>query len=195
MSSKPSLLLYLHGFNSSPLSLKAEILKAYCAEHRPDITFVSPQLPVYPQPCFALLRELCERYSTDYHMGVVGSSLGGYFATWLKHEYPMKAVLVNPAAKPYELLQDYLGPQVNPYTHQQYNLQPQHVEDLRGIDVKNLASPQDFWLLQQTGDEVLDYHQAVAKYQGAKQTIEAGGDHSFVGFERHAKEIIDFLQL
>lgn len=195
MTTKPSLLLYLHGFNSSPLSLKAEIIKNYCNEHRPDITFVAPQLPVHPGPCIELLQNLAEKYAKEYQVGLVGSSLGGYLATWLNHEFGFRAVVVNPAARPFELLQDYLGPQVNPYTQQEYLLEQKHVDDLKAIDVEVLSSPEDFWLLQQTGDEVLDYRQAVDKYRDAKQLVEQGGDHSFVGFKRYAKEIVEFLQL
>ncbi|GAM62632.1 putative esterase [Vibrio ishigakensis] len=195
MQSKPSLLLYLHGFNSSPLSLKAEIIKKYCAEHRPDITFIAPQLPVHPRPCFELLEEMVAKYKSDYQIALVGSSLGGYLATWLNSKFGFKAVVVNPAVRPYELLQDYLGPQENPYTQQKYLLEQSHVEDLKTIDVAKLNNSADFWLLQQTGDEVLDYRQAVDKYRDAKQTVEEGGDHSFVGFERYAGQIVDFLQL
>ena len=125
----------------------------------------------------------------------MGSSLGGYLSTWLNAHYGFKAVVVNPAVKPYELLSDYLGEQVNPYTGEHYVLEQKHIEELKALDVASISQPSDFWLLQQTEDEVLDYRQAVTKFQGAKQTVEEGGDHSFVDFERYPQKIIEFLTL
>lgn len=192
---KPSLLLYIHGFNSSPLSLKANEMKSYCETHRSDIKVVIPQLPCFPEQARELLISIVEKYQDDYRIGLVGSSLGGYLSTWLNSLYGFRAVLVNPAVKPYELLEDYLGEQVNPYTHERYILKAQHIETLKSLDVVNIKSAEDFWLLQQEGDEVLDYRQAVDKFADAKQTVEEGGDHSFQGFERFPQQIVKFLQL
>lgn len=192
---KPSLLLYIHGFNSSPLSLKASLMKSYCETHRSDIRVLIPQIPCFPEPAKAMLIELVERYKDDFNIGLVGSSLGGYFSTWLNDIYGFRAVLVNPAVKPYELLQDFLGEQVNPYTQEHYVLKPEHVKTLRTLDVVNICAPESLWLLQQKEDEVLDYRQAVEKYAASKQTVESGGDHSFQQFERFPAEIIHFLEL
>jgi len=192
---KPSLLLYIHGFNSSPLSHKANVMKSYCEQHRPDIKVVVPQLPCFPQQAAQHLLALVEQYQADYQIGLVGSSLGGYMSTWLNNQFGFKAVLVNPAVKPYELLVDYLGEQENPYTHERYLLESHHIEELKQLDVTSLKQPTDFWLLQQTEDEVLDYRQAVVKYADSKQTVEQGGDHSFVDFERYPEQIIQFLAL
>ncbi|MGR5301435.1 esterase YqiA [Vibrio alfacsensis] len=193
--SKPSLLLYIHGFNSSPLSMKANIMKAFCEQHRPDIKVIIPQLPCFPQQAALCLLEIIDRHKQDYNIGVVGSSLGGYMSTWLNAKFGFRAVVVNPAVKPYELLLDYLGDQTNPYTHESYTLEAHHIDELKALDVQSIASPQSFWLLQQAEDEVLDYRQAVEKFADAKQTVEEGGDHSFVGFERYPAQIIEFLKL
>ena len=192
---KPSLLLYIHGFNSSPLSHKANVMKEYCAQHRPDIKVVVPQLPCFPEQAAQCLLDLVEQYRNDYQIGLVGSSLGGYMSTWLNSQFGFKAVVVNPAVKPYELLLDYLGEQENPYTHERYILEPHHIDELKALDVAELSNPSDFWLLQQTEDEVLDYRQAVEKFAQSKQTVEPGGDHSFVDFERYPQQIIEFLAL
>ncbi|EII2403170.1 esterase YqiA [Vibrio parahaemolyticus] len=193
--SKPSLLLYIHGFNSSPLSMKANLMREYCAQHRPDIKVIVPQLPCFPEQAAQLLLDIVEQYKDDYNIGLVGSSLGGYMSTWLNAKYGFKAVVVNPAVKPYELLVGYLGEQTNPYTHETYTLEACHIDELKALDVQSIASPNSFWLLQQTEDEVLDYLQAVDKFAKAKQTVEQGGDHSFVGFERYPAKIIEFLEL
>ncbi|NRF63385.1 esterase YqiA [Vibrio coralliilyticus] len=192
---RPSLLLYIHGFNSSPLSHKANVMKEYCQQHRPDIKVVVPQLPCFPQQAAEYLLNIIEQHKDDYQIGLIGSSLGGYLSMWLNRQFGFKAVVVNPAVKPYELLADYLGEQENPYTHQRYVLESVHIDELKALDTPIIKQAKDFWLLQQTEDEVLDYRQAVEKFLGAKQTVEEGGDHSFVNFERYPQQIIEFLQL
>jgi len=194
-TAKPSLLLYIHGFNSSSRSHKATVMAEYCAEHRADIKVLTPQLPSFPQQAAFYLQQLVEQYKDQYQIALVGSSLGGYLSTWLNSQYGFKVVVVNPAVKPYELLVDYLGEQVNPYTNERYILETKHIDELKALDVTAITKPSDFWLLQQTEDEVLDYRQAVEKYQGATQTVEEGGDHSFVDFERYPQQIITFLNL
>ncbi len=195
MIERPSLLLYIHGFNSSPLSHKAEVMREFCEKHRPDIKVVVPRLPCYPAQAAEHLLEIVDRYKNDYKIGLVGSSLGGYMSTWLNAQFGFPAVLINPAVKPYELLADFLGEQQNPYTKERYLLEEMHIQQLKDIDTPTLKQPKDFWLLQQTEDEVLDYRQAVEKYCDSKQTVEQGGDHSFVDFERYPAQIIQFLNL
>lgn len=189
------MLLYIHGFNSSPLSHKAQVMKSYCEQYRPDIRVEVPCLPCFPAAAAELLRSIVEQHKADYKIGLIGSSLGGYLSTWLNFHYQLPAVLVNPAVKPYELLKDYLGPQTNPYTSEEYILTEQHIGELIELDVASIQNPDDFWLLQQKDDEVLDYRQAVDKYQASKQTVEEGGDHSFINFERYPAKIIEFLEL
>ncbi|MGF1686322.1 esterase YqiA [Photobacterium japonica] len=189
------LLLYIHGFNSSPKSLKATLMADYCQRVRPDIRVEAPQIPCYPADAAAFLDELVTSLAGEYRIGLVGSSLGGYLSTWLNARYQLPAVLVNPAVKPYELLQDYLGEQENPYTGERYWLAPHHMDALRQLDVTHIAYPEQLWLLQQEGDEVLDYRQAVQKYATCRSNIEPDGDHSFIGFDRYPAQIIDFLGL
>jgi predicted esterase YcpF (UPF0227 family) len=195
MSDKPALLLYIHGFNSSPQSLKAKLMAEYCAVQRPDIKLIVPQLPCYPKQAAAYLESIVELHLEHYNIGLVGSSLGGYLSTWLNDKYGVKAVVVNPAVKPYELLVDYLGEQTNPYTNETYTLEPHHIDELKQLEVQSLSSPGDFWLLQQEGDEVLDYRQAVDKFRDSRQTVEPNGDHSFIDFERYPQKIVEFLTL
>ncbi len=167
----------------------------YCAKSSPEIKVIAPKLPPYPQEAAQYLTDLIREYQSDYQIGLVGSSLGGYLATWLNNKYGFRAVLINPAVKPYDLLTDYLGVQVNPYTQQEYILEKKHITELRSLQVEHIKNPSSLWLLQQQGDEVLDYQQAVNKYSSCIQTVEAAGNHSFVHFERYPEKIIQFLNL
>ena len=195
--------LYIHGFNSSPLSLKAEQTREYLAKYFPDVAFVCPQLKCTPIDAITQLENIIidgnieSEPTTQWHL--IGSSLGGYFSHYLAQKYHLKAVLVNPAVKPYELLHDYLGEQINPYTQETYQVTPDFIDYLKAIE-QNKPSFNDeyknnYRVMLQMGDEVLDYQQAVDKYENCHIFLEEAGDHSFINFERHLPEIAQFLSL
>jgi uncharacterized protein len=185
------MLIYIHGFNSAPSSYKARLVGArMCALGRESEYFV-PALPHRPVEAMALLRDAVER---NPDAALMGSSLGGYYATWLCEEYALRAVLINPAVRPWTLLSGYLGTQKNLYTGAEYELTTQHVEELKALDVAAIK-PERYLLLTRMGDEVLDYRQGVEKYRGAQQQVIPGGDHGFRDFETYLDAALEFCDI
>lgn len=189
------LLVYVHGFLSSSLSAKAQAT-AQCVRDLP-LEFQCPQLSDYPDQAWASLLRLAENTQKQgRQLALIGSSLGGYYATALAERHGLRAVLINPAVQPaVHRFHHYLGAQQNPYTGEDFSLTEAHRQALAAIDPTPLSRPENLWLLAQTGDDVLDYRQAEAWYQGCRQTIEPGGDHRFQGYERHLPDILRFLHL
>jgi Predicted esterase len=187
-------LIYLHGFNSTPNSAKARQMTEYLAHELPDIQICVPELPNTPAATWQTLQHILNDLG-ERQIGLVGSSMGGFWATKVAEVYGHKAVVVNPAVQPHHLLQQLLGPQQNPYTGERYLLEPQHVTELRELGIPQLLHPERIWLLQQQGDEVLDYRHALQFYHFARTTVEQGGNHAFIGFERYCAQIVRFLQL
>ncbi len=189
-------LIYIHGFISSPKSTKAQLLKhAMNVLGRGDEYYV-PQLPFDPERAIALLEAKITASLQQLDaskIALVGSSLGGYYATWLANKFDLKAVLVNPSVRPYDSLKPYLGEVSNVYTGEKYTFETRHIEVLKSYDVPELASPENFYLMVQTADEVLDYRQAVEKYVDCRCDIQQGGSHGFEGFENMIPSIFKFL--
>jgi predicted esterase YcpF (UPF0227 family) len=185
-------ILYLHGFHSSPNSQKALIFKQLINENFDGIEVLAPQLAVIPDDAVAQLNNIMKTYGDDV-IGIVGSSLGGFLATYLHNKFKKPIVVVNPAVKPFELLHEYLGEQVQPITGEKYCLTEQHMKQLESLYQQELYQTESIWLLQQEKDEVLDYKQAMERYKNCKITFELGGCHGFDEFERFPKKIAEFF--
>lgn len=185
-------LLSLHGFHSSPGSLKIRQMGEYLKNKHPEMVFICPQLPCLPAQMWQVIESIFEQYK-GHDIGVVGSSLGGYLATKVAEVYNVKTILVNPAITPYLLLKAYEGKQIHPYINELYYINDDYMAQLLALDVDTITWPKNSWILLQQGDEVLDYQQAMAKYHHCKITCEKGGDHSFIEFERFIPDIIKFL--
>jgi len=184
-------LVYIHGFNSSPLSHKARQTADYFARAGLADCLAVPELPHEPARAIEDLCAIIENRSQP--VALIGSSLGGYYATWLAEHYGLRAALINPAVRPAELWQSHLGPNQNFYSGRRYEITAEHVEQLRQLDVPVLRQPENLMLLVQTGDETLDYRLAVDKYKSSVSIIQPGGNHSFVNFELMLPDIIRFL--
>ena len=185
------MILYIHGFNSSAQSHKAQQLLQWMRAKGLENDIMIPSLSSVPTEAMAELEALAASQKKNT-LAFIGSSLGGYYATWLAQRYQSPAVLINPAVKPYDLLSDYLGRNVNHYSGEEYELRSEHIDELKALEVVSLDHAEQFLVMLQTGDEVLDYTQACEKYAGSEMIVETGGDHSFSGFERHFDRILDF---
>jgi predicted esterase YcpF (UPF0227 family) len=184
------MILYLHGFNSAPQSSKAQVLKRYLEERGRGGEFVCPQLPHRPNLAIAAAESEIERMPRG-SITLVGSSLGGFYATWLAEKHDLRAVLLNPAIDPHLGLRAYLGPQKNFHGEETYELTEEHLRGWRALFLTEVHAER-YLLLVETGDEVLDYRAAVRKYLGAKQIVVQGGDHSLASFPEHVPLILDF---
>lgn len=193
MCVKP-LILYLHGFNSSPLSRKAKILDAYLSSRSDRLDYQVPALPISPAKSVALVEAIIKsRLEQGGVVHLVGSSLGGYYALHLAERYQLKSVLINPAIYPYLLLERSLGENRNFHTGEVWQFKSQYLQELRALEVLRISHPERFMLMIQTGDETLDYQEATDKMRGVRAWLEGGGNHEFFAFERTLPALCAFL--
>ena len=193
-SSHKPLLIYVHGFNSSPDSWKARVLTETLAQSDAPADLLVPKLSHWPKDAIRQLTLIIEAAS-DRSITLIGSSLGGFYSTWLCDQFPqLKCVLVNPAVNPDRLLADWLGENENIYTHEKYHLTREHLVQLTAIKLDHIKRPEQFLLLVQTADETLDYREAVEKYAQSVQYVQPGGSHGFEAFDRLIPAILAFAE-
>ncbi len=183
--------IYLHGFNSSPASFKARLLHEYLSARGRASEFAAPELSSRPREAIATIETLL-RHRDPTRITLIGSSLGGHYATWLAERHGSRAVLVNPAIRPHDLLAAHLGPQTNLYTGARYELTQVHVDELHELHIDSITRPERYLLIVATGDEVLDSNVAIAKYRDARHIVHAGGDHGFGQFQDYLDAVIAF---
>lgn len=184
------MLIYIHGFNSSSQSFKARLLRDRLASLGRADAYRCPDLPHRPAQAMAQLEALLLS-GNPAATTLVGSSLGGYYATWLAERHGCRAVLVNPAVRAPEGLQKYLGPQKNLYTGEPYEFTPAHIAELRAFDVASVT-PQRYLLIVGTDDEVLDYRVALERYKGCRTIVVEGGDHGLTDFGGHVDDVLAY---
>lgn len=188
-------LLYLHGFRSSPQSTKARQMATLMVERFAQVQWWCPQLPPSPQAAAALIAQGTAHWPADTS-AVIGSSLGGFYATWIAAQRGWRAVLLNPAVDPARDLSRYIGEQTNWHDPaERFFFAPEFVDELRALAVGALAHPERFMTLIAKGDEVLDWREMTARYAGAQQTVLEGGDHALSDFDQHIPQVLAFLGL
>lgn len=185
------MIIYLHGFRSSPRSFKARLLAAALDARGQAQRWHCPQLPVSPRESIALVERLMAG-SEPQAVTLIGSSLGGYYATWLAERHGCRAALLNPATEPAEDLDRYLGEQALWHGGGSIIVEPHHLSELRDYAVAGITRPERYYLLATTGDEVLDYRRMLDKYRGVETTLIEGGDHGISDFAAHLARVLDF---
>jgi predicted esterase YcpF (UPF0227 family) len=188
--------VYLHGFLSSPKSKKAQELIHFFDDNQMSGQLIVPVLSFEPaeaiQQAQDAVHALQQQPGID-QVFVMGSSLGGFYANYLAEKENIKAVLINPAVRPFDLFDKYLGLNEHFYDGQTYLLELKHIEQLKQLEVTQLSKPKALFLLLQTGDETLDYQLATEKYNDCPSWIEPGGTHSFDGFMARLDTIFHFI--
>ena len=183
-------ILYIHGLNSSPASLKARQLIAVMQRMGLADQLRVPELHHHPRQAIAQLQADIDALGGTPLL--VGSSLGGYYATHLAERLGLKALLINPAVNPHKLFKGVLGPQTNYYNGQTWDLTLDHIAALKELEVPPPRSAERYQVWLQTGDETLDYRHAEVFYEGCDLRIEVGGDHGFQGFAEHLPQLFAY---
>ncbi|MBY4897395.1 YqiA/YcfP family alpha/beta fold hydrolase [Cupriavidus sp. AU9028] len=192
------MLLYLHGFRSSPQSFKARLVQQRMRERGLGRHFACPMLDVSPAAAIAQAEAAIAAAGRSAPgaqarpLAIVGSSLGGYYARWLGQKYGCPTVLLNPAVHPWTDLERYLGEQPLWHGGGSVRVERHHLQELLDLRVDTLRQPEQYYLLAATGDEVLDYREMVAACAGARIRVIEGSDHAISEFDQYVDEVLDF---
>ena len=191
-------LLYLHGFRSSPRSAKAVRMHQHLTEQHPQIVWAAPQLPPSPQAAADLLLTTTRAWAglPAANLAVMGSSLGGFYASWIAQQLGCKSVMINPSTTPWVTLEKHLGEQTawhNP--EESFYFRPEYLAELQALDVSQQAPAAAQLLIAAKGDEVLDWRDMLARYPSAQVLLQESGDHALSNFADYLPQIDDFLGL
>lgn len=185
------MIIYIHGFNSSAQSGKARQMGEWMAARGLAEAYACPDLPHRPAQAIALLEGLIRQSRGPAKL--VGSSMGGYYATWLAERHGLKAVLINPAVNMHQLVAAEVGkPQQNWHSGESWLFTQAHLDEFAALHLPRPNAPERLFLLVETGDEVLDHQVAVDYYAGARQAVCEGGDHGFTRFTEYLPAILEF---
>jgi len=185
------MIIYLHGFRSSPQSLKATLIGRALAARGRFADYVCPQLPASPRSAIASALAMAQAESPA-RLALIGSSLGGYYATWLAEQLGCRAALLNPAITPQRDLRAHLGRQPVYFSRDVIDVQPEYLDELAAIDTPRVTRPERYLLLAATGDQVIDWRQMRDKYAGCRQRIIDGSDHPLSDFANYLDEVLAF---
>lgn len=187
-------ILYLHGFRSSPASYKARIVEQRMAVLGHVSDLICPQLPASPQAAIALALALVKDIPAS-ELAIVGSSLGGFYATYLAEQLGCRAVLVNPSVDPLKNLSQAVGITTAWHSDTPFEFRQEYIAELAALKIAHITDPARYFLIAATGDEVLDYGDMVSHYAGARQHVIQGGDHAVSNFEVYVDDVLSFCGL
>lgn len=184
-------LLYIHGFRSSSRSFKAGLLRERLAALGLERAFVAPDLPHEPDRAMAAIMDLQPQPRDT----LVGSSLGGFYATWVAEQTGCRAVLLNPAMHPARDLAGHVGPQTGFHDGKPFVFEAAWLGQLRRCEVPAITRPERYFLVAAKGDELLDWREMVAAFPGARIRVLEDGDHGLSDFQEHLDEVLAFARL
>lgn len=185
------MILYLHGFRSSPQSRKALQIRAALSERGREDEYACPQLPASPSAAARLIESVAATVEPR-RLAVIGSSLGGYYATWLAERSGCRAALLNPAITPHVDLSAHLGAQPVYFSDATIDMRPEFLQELQALDTPQITQPQRYFLVAATGDDVIDYRTMVAKYSGCRMRVLEGSDHQISDFAQYLDDVLAF---
>ncbi|MGH8808145.1 MAG: YqiA/YcfP family alpha/beta fold hydrolase [Noviherbaspirillum sp.] len=185
------MILYLHGFRSSPHSFKARVLAQRMQALGRSAEYLCPQLSASPRDAIALAEQLARGVSAD-QLTLIGSSLGGYYATYLAERLGCRAVLLNPAVKPPRDLEKYVGVTTAYHSDEPFEFKREYIGELEALAVERITRPERYFLIAATGDEVLDWREMTAHYPRARQLVIEGSDHGISEFDQYADQVLAF---
>ncbi len=175
--------LYLHGFRSDSTSCKAELFRGYFKEK-----ILIPDYPIEPENAISYLEKIIKTNSVE---GIIASSLGGYYATYLSEKYNIKTILINPSVKPYKTTRKHLGVNTK-FNGKKFEWKESHLDELAKLKIEK-PNQNNYLVFLQTADNVLDYRVALDFYKGSQMVIEEGGNHQFEGLDKYLDKITSFL--
>lgn len=184
-------ILYLHGFRSSPLSMKGRLLGERMAQLGRAADYIAPQLPASPKLAMEQAMALVAGVPAS-ELAIVGSSLGGYYATWMAEQLGCRAALLNPAVTPLTSLEKYVGMTTMFHSGEPFEFRREYIAELGELAVPAITRPERYYLMAATGDEVLDWRDMVAHYPGARQHVIDGSDHGIAEFAQYVDEVLAF---
>lgn len=188
-------LLYLHGFRSSPQSAKARRVAAWVSEHRPGLVWSCPQLPPSPREAIDDLDAATAAWPHD-RMAVIGSSLGGYYATTVAERTGCRAVLLNPAVDPARDLAGFIGEHKAWHGDERFFFRAEYIAELHDIAPPPALTRRERYLaVIAKGDEQLSWREMSARYAGCRMRLIEGSDHALSDFDAHLPAIVEFLGL
>lgn len=190
-----TLLVYLHGFRSSPRSSKAvitgEAIQALSTSANP-IEWYCPQLLASPKKSMDMVTAHIDQSNSD-RLVVIGSSLGGFYTNYLAEKYACKAVVLNPAVRAARELAPHVGMMTAYDSDEPFDFRPEYIDELRALQVETITNPARYFLIAAKGDELLDWREMVDFYPGAKQLVLEGSDHGIADYADHLPQVLDFI--
>jgi uncharacterized protein len=187
-------LLYLHGFRSSPQSAKARMTAAWMQQHRPDVHWWCPQLPPSPAAAMRMLEDGVSSWPAA-HAGVIGSSLGGFYATAVAQRLGCRAVLLNPAIDPARDLAKHIGETTAWHSEERFFFRAEYIDELRVVAPGVLTRPDRYFAIIAKGDEVLSWVEMSGRYRGCRIKPLEDSDHALSDFDEHLPDVLRFLGL